>query len=138
MEELDYIFFDVLFGDDITIADAFLLRFCKRTVQLYGSEAITPNMHMHCHLASCIREFGSIHSFWLLPFERYNRILEGQPTNNRSIELQLMHRFQKDNMHLHLHHEAKQWPNADHFLTLLMTFHLLSRLMSLLYRVQSQ
>jgi len=31
-----------------------------------------------------------------------------------------MRRFQKDNMHLHLHlhlhHEAKQWPNADHFL----------------------
>lgn len=27
-----------------------------------------------------------------------------------------MRRFQSDNMHLHLHHEAKQWPNADHFL----------------------
>lgn len=103
-------------SDDITIADALLLRFCKRTVQLYGSDAITPNMHMHCHLASCIREFGPMHSFWLFPFQRYNGILEGQPTNNRSIELQLMHRFQKDNMHLHLHHEAKQWPHADHFL----------------------
>ena len=73
-------------------------------------------MHMHCHLAACVREFGPIHSFWLFPFERYNGILEGQPTNNRSIDLQLMHRFQKDNTHLHLHHEAKQWPNADHFL----------------------
>ena len=102
--------------EDITIADGLLLRFCKRSVQLYGSEAITPNMHMHCHLASCIREFGPAHSFWLFPFERYNGILEGQPTNNRSIELQLMHRFQRDNMHLHLHHEAKQWPNANHFL----------------------
>ena len=57
-----------------------------------------------------------MHSFWLFPFERYNGILEGQPTNNRSIELQLMRRFQKVNMHLHLHHEAKQWPYADHFL----------------------
>ena len=102
--------------EDITIADGLLLRFCKRTVELYGSEAITPNMHMHCHLASCIREFGPVHSFWLFPFERYNGILEGQPTNNRSIELQLMHRFLKDNMHLHLHHEAKQWPNANQFL----------------------
>ena len=103
-------------ADDVTVADALLLRFCKRTVELYGSDAITPNMHMHCHLASCIREFGPAHSFWLFPFERYNGILEGQPTNNRSIELQLMRRFQKDNMHLHLHHEAKQWPCADHFL----------------------
>ena len=32
------------------------------------------------------------------------------------VKLQLMRRFQKDNMHLHLHHEAKQWPYADHFL----------------------
>ena len=63
--------------DDVTIADALLLRFCKRAVELYGSEAITPNMHMHSHLASCIREFGPAHSFWLFPFEWYNWILKG-------------------------------------------------------------
>lgn len=102
--------------NDITIADGLLLRFCKRSVLLYGGEAITPNMHMHCHLMSCIKEFGPAHSFWLFPFERYNGIIEAQPTNNRSVELQLMHRFQKDNLHLHLHHNAKHWPNADHFL----------------------
>ena len=101
---------------DITIADTLILRFCKRTVQLYGSEAIASNMHMHCHIASCIGEFGPIHSFWLFPFERYNKILEGQPTNNCSVELQLMRGFQKDNMHLHLNHEAKQWPHANYFL----------------------
>lgn len=60
--------------EDITIADGLLLRFCKRTVQLCGSEAITPNMHMHCHLASCIREFGPVHSFWLFPFKKYSSI----------------------------------------------------------------
>lgn len=102
--------------DDLTIADALLLQFCKKSVQLYGGEAITPNMHMHCHLISCLREFGPAHSFWLFPFERYNGIMEAQPTNNRSIELQLMQRFQRDNFHLHLHHEAKNWPNAEHFL----------------------
>ena len=144
MEKLDYLLFNVLLrryltkntlecwrhfvlacrhlcqfsvtSDDITIVDGLLLKFCKRAALIYGSDAITPNMHMHCHLAACVREFGPIHSFWLFPFERYNGILEGQPTNNCSIELQLMHRFQKDNTHLHLHHEAKQWPNADHFL----------------------
>ena len=103
-------------NSDITVADGLLLRFCKRAVQIYGSNAITPNVHMHCHLASCIREFGLIHSFCLFPFEWYNGILEGQPTNNRSIELQLMRCFQKDNMHLHFHHEAQQWPNANDFL----------------------
>lgn len=101
---------------DITVADGLLLRFCKRSTELYGESAITPNMHMHCHLSSCLREFGPIHSFWLFPFERYNGILEEQPTNNRSIEIQLMRRFQRDNLHLHLQEEAKQWPNASLFL----------------------
>ena len=63
--------------DDIKVADALLLRFCKRSAQLYGSDVITPNMHMHCHLTACVKEFGPLHSFWLFPFERYNGILEG-------------------------------------------------------------
>ena len=74
---------------DSIFADGMLLKFCKRSTELYGKSAITPNMHIHCHL-SCLQEFGLIHSFWLLPFERYNRILEEQPSNNQLIEMQLM------------------------------------------------
>lgn len=103
-------------NDDITVADALLLRFCKQATEIYGNDAVTPNMHMHGHLVSCLREFGPFHCYWLFPFERYNGILEGQPTNNRSIELQLMRRFQRDNVHLHLQHEAREWPNAEYFL----------------------
>ena len=105
-----------LTSDDITIIDQLLLRFCKQSVEIYGAESVTLNMHMHCHLSSCLREFGPIHSFWLFPFKRYNGILEDQPTNNCSVELQLMHRFQKDNTFLHLHHEAKSWPDACNLL----------------------
>ena len=74
---------------------------------------------MHCHLASCIKEFGPMHSFWLFPFERYNDILESQPTNNRSIELQLMRRFQTDNLYLHLHRDIGQMQTifCKHFQT---------------------
>ena len=43
-----------LSSDDITIADGLLLKFCKRSAEIYGDDAITPNMHMHCHLASCL------------------------------------------------------------------------------------
>ena len=57
---------------------------------------VTPNIHMHCHLAECIRDYGPLSSFWLFPFERYNGILEGTPTNNRSIEVQIMKRFLQD------------------------------------------
>jgi len=93
-----------LSSDDIKIADGLLMQFCKRVSRLYGMS--TPNMHLHAHLASCINDFGPCHAFWLFSFERYNGILGTQPTNNRSIEIQLMARFLKDNMHLDLLHQV--------------------------------
>ena len=88
--------------DHVAISDALLLRFCCHFKSLYGPSAVTPNMHMHCHLAECIRDYGPMSSFWLFSFERLNGILGNEPTNNRSIELQLMQRFVRDNSHLHL------------------------------------
>ena len=105
-------------NDDLTIADALLLKFCKRVCRIYGSDALTPNFHLHCHLVSCIKNFGPFHSFWLFPFERYNGILGSQPNNNRSVELQFIRRFQRDNSHLQMIHQAKTWPHADLFLNL--------------------
>ena len=88
--------------EDITVADALLLKFCKKCVELYGPSSITPNMHLHCHLAECIRDFGPSHGFWLFPFERYNGLLGRQPHNNRSIELQLMRCFLTNNFNLQI------------------------------------
>lgn len=105
--------------DDLTIADGLLLQFCKKVCQIYGPDALTPNCHMHCHLVSCIKNFGPLHSFWLFPFERYNGVLGDQPNNNRSVELQFMRRFQKDNNHLQMIDRAKAWPNAEYFLELI-------------------
>ncbi len=87
---------------DVTVADLLLVQFCKRFQTLYGPELVTPNMHMHCHLAECIRDYGPLSSFWLFPFERYNGILEGTPTNNRSVEVQIMQRFLLDIRNLSL------------------------------------
>lgn len=87
--------------DIICVADGRRLKLCQKPVELYGESVVTPNMHMHCHLASCLHEFCPLHSFGLLPFERYNGILEGQLTNNRSIEIQLMRRFQNDGITMH-------------------------------------
>ena len=92
------------------------MRFCSRLSRLYGSDSITPNMHMHAHLASCVRDYGPLHSFWLFSFERYNGLLGSQPNNNRSIEVQLMSRFLKDNMHLELLHKADTQSLVDAFL----------------------
>ena len=83
--------------EDITKADALILQFCKRLEILYQGNSVTPNMHLHCHLQECIRDYGPIHSFWLFSFERYNGILGNYQTNNRSIEIQLMRRFKYEN-----------------------------------------
>lgn len=71
--------------DDIKVADALLLRFCVRFERLYGPTAVTPNIHLHAHLAECIADYGPMSSFWLFSFERFNGILGDEPTNNRSV-----------------------------------------------------
>ena len=85
----------------ITIAEAIrggslLQTFCVEFQRLYGAELVTPNMHMHTHLTECILDFGPVYAFWLFSFERYNGIMGGFHTNNRSIELQLMQKFIRD------------------------------------------
>ena len=103
-------------AEKIMLSDALLLHFCKRTERIFGSRSITPNMHMHCHLRSCILDFGPLHGFWLYAFERYNGILGSMPNNGRSIEIQLMKRFLWEN-----HVLSAEYPleYAEHFLPLL-------------------
>lgn len=87
----------VISKSDINLADILLLQFCRRVERLYGKEFITQNMHMHVHLKQVLLDYGPVYGFWLFSYERYNGILEHQPTNNRSIEIQLMSRFVRDN-----------------------------------------
>jgi hypothetical protein len=82
---------------DIDVADILLLSFCQKVEQLYGKSVITPNMHLHAHLKAVICDYGPMQEFWCFPFERFNGILGKQPSNNRSIEPQLMKRFLRDN-----------------------------------------
>ena len=82
--------------DKVKVADALLLQFCRRSEKMYGKGAITPNMHMCCHLRECILDYGPLHSFWVYSFERYNGVLGQLPNNNRSIETQMMNRFLRD------------------------------------------
>ena len=83
--------------DEVSLADALLIQFCKRVQNLYGKSYITPNMHMHAHLKEDILNFGPVYEYWLFSFERYNGILGNQPTNNRLAEPQIMQRFIGDN-----------------------------------------
>ena len=82
--------------DQVKLADAFLLQYCKRVERMYGKGVITPNMHLSCHLSSCVLDYGPVQNFWLFAFERFNGLLGKLPNNNRSIEVQMMRRFQYD------------------------------------------
>lgn len=79
--------------DNIAQADEYLTLFCKKFESLYGKAACTPNQHLHMHLKDCFLDYGPSHGFWCFPFERYNGILGGYPTNNKNVEVQLLNRF---------------------------------------------
>ena len=91
-----------LSSTEISVADALLLQFCRRYESIYGTECVTPNIHMHCHLVDCVKEFGPMSTFWCFSFGCLNGVRGDQPTNNRSIELQFMQRFLNDNSHYQL------------------------------------
>ena len=82
--------------EEIKFADALFLQFCCEVERLYGRNAVTPNMHLHCHLKQSLHDYGPIHNFWLFSYERYNGIMETFPSNNRSFEVQLMNKFYRE------------------------------------------
>ena len=81
---------------DIDLADQLLLAFCRKFESLYGANRVTPNMHLHCHLAECLQDYGPVYGFWLFSFERENGVLGQFPNNKRNIEAQLMKRYLYD------------------------------------------
>ena len=86
--------------EQLVLADALLMKFCRRTECMYGPSIIRPNMHLHAHLRQCIADYGPLHEFWAFPFERYNGLLGDLPNNKRSIEVQMMNRFIQDNSYM--------------------------------------
>ena len=79
----------------LQIAHQLFLSFCREVAQLYGPEFVTPNMHLHGHLKETIENYGSMYGFWAFSFERYNGVLADFPSNNRSVEIQIMRKFQQ-------------------------------------------
>lgn len=78
---------------DIVKADMLFIKFGERFEHLYGKKAVTPNMHLHCHLKECIMDCGPVHAFWCFSFERFNGILGSMQVNGRSVEVQLMRKL---------------------------------------------
>ena len=79
--------------EEVKEGSALLLEYCKQFQELYGSERVTPNMHMACHLMDCMLDYGPLSSFWCFAFERYNGILEGIQISWNSPEKQIFIKF---------------------------------------------
>ena len=78
----------VIADEQIHLADGKLLEFCRKFENVYGAEACTINLHLHCHLAECLLDYGPVHSTWCFSFERYNGVLGKTPNNNRSMDIE--------------------------------------------------
>ena len=53
-------------------------------------------MHLHSHLINCIIDHGPVHNFWLFSFERFNGLLGTFKTNQRAVEVLLVHKDLQD------------------------------------------
>ena len=62
----------VISKEEIMKADALLVNFCTGMQRFYGKKGLTCNMHLHCHLSSCLFDYGPVFGFWLFSFEHYN------------------------------------------------------------------
>ena len=58
--------------DDLREAQERLKDMAHLIEKTYGPEFITSNIHLALHIPDCCRDYGSIYSFWLFPYERLN------------------------------------------------------------------
>lgn len=72
------------------LSDILFLSQLQTYKELTCLKAITPHMHLHCHVKDIIMDHGPVHSFWCFSFERSNGIMGSVSTNKRSLELKLM------------------------------------------------
>ena len=86
--------------------------------ELFGSAAVTQNMHMQMHLTTVVREYGPLYASWLFAFERYNGVLGNINTEDRQIKGQIMSRFMEAGLADSLQDELPV-NNESHFAPLL-------------------
>ncbi|CAB4487545.1 unnamed protein product [Rhizophagus irregularis] len=76
--------------DDLREAQERLKDMAHLIERTYGPEFITSNIHLALHIPDCCRDYDSIYSFWLFPYERLNGYIGSYPNSNRQIEPELM------------------------------------------------
>ena len=91
--------------EEIKCGDETIMKFCESFLSVYGKVWLTPNIHLHGHLASFNYDFGPVYSFWLFPYERLNGVLGSYHSNSHNISVQLMTRFLDHDLY-----SSYKWP----------------------------
>ena len=93
----------VLTTNELSRAHEKIMKFNREFEKLLGStEYTTPNQHFHTHLIDCVLDYGPFYGFWLYSFERYNGILGSYHQNQKSVEMQIMRKFLRNQKVKHL------------------------------------
>lgn len=80
--------------DDILTLEMKVQQHHKLFCRLYGKWKMSINNHMMLHMANSLKDFGPSHTFWCFGYERMNGILVGVPSSGRSVEKELIKRFE--------------------------------------------
>ena len=48
--------------EDLEEGHKLLMAFCTKFEEIYGSNKVTPNMHLHTHIVDCIKDYGPVYS----------------------------------------------------------------------------
>ena len=59
----------------------FMHRYLTKMLDLYPHHGLSPVHHLSLHLTKLMEQYGPVHAWRCFPFERYNAVLQGIPTN---------------------------------------------------------
>lgn len=76
--------------DDLDAAQKHFVSFTSAFTELCGKPYWTPNMHLMFHIVDDIKNFGPVYAYHLFAMERYNGLIEGISTDNRSPQVTYM------------------------------------------------
>jgi len=99
--------------NDLERGDQLLLEFFQTAQELYGTDWVTPNLHLHLHMKDCILNYGPMAGFWLFGFERFNGMLGDFPNSHRSVEVEILRKFSIGTTAQGMIHDADMAPYLE-------------------------
>lgn len=91
----------IKFENYISYAENLMKHFIKNSIEIYGPDFISHNIHGLLHLSDCVRLFGSLDEFSAFPFENYMQKLKKKIHKHSQQLQQVVRRISEENTFLH-------------------------------------